>query len=163
MFTSYQQRTERSSVESGRTDPSRDVLTSSSTYRSSMAPRVTNIQRTRQSGIGGGSAGVTTRAYQSFQSSGAGVGFGPGLAALANFGVPLRGGANTSVALVGFNVTRQRDKRELVQLNDKFAQYIEKVRFLEAQNRKLVLELEALRSRSGQYVKKKLIITLKKK
>jgi len=151
MYTAYEQRTERTSQESTRTDASRDVSASSSTYRSAMGPRVTNIQRTRQSALGGGSAGVMTRAYQSFQSSGGSI--GPGLAALANFGVPLRGGQNTNMALVGFNATRQRDKRELVQLNDKFAQYIEKVRFLEAQNRKLVLELEALRSRSGQYVK----------
>ena len=41
-------------------------------------------------------------------------------------------------------------KRELCQLNDKFAQYVEKVRFLEAQNRKLQLELEALQNKAGQ-------------
>jgi len=156
MYTSYEQRIERRTEETGRADAS--ALSSTSTYRSAMGPRVTNIQRTRQSAFGAGSAGVATRAFQSFQSSGGAGGFGPGLAALANFGVPIRGGGNANLALVGFNLTRQRDKRELVQLNDKFAQYIEKVRFLEAQNRKLVFEIEALRSRSGQYVKKIMII-----
>ena len=54
-----------------------------------------------------------------------------GLAALAGSagGISIRGGGGQSTALVGFNATRQRDKRELVQLNDKFAQYVEKVRF----------------------------------
>jgi hypothetical protein len=51
---------------------------------------------------------------------------------------------------VNINTARKRDKRDLEILNDKFAQYVEKVRFLEAQNRKLALELEVLSSRSGQ-------------
>ena len=128
---------------------------SGTTYRSAMSPRVINVQRQRTPGFGGG-VGVTTRMYQSIQSSGGGGGgghFGPGLASLANFpGVPLRGSVNNNTALVGFNVNRQRDKRDLEQLNDKFAQYVEKVRFLEAQNRKLVLELEGLKGRTGQWV-----------
>ncbi|CAF1178608.1 unnamed protein product [Rotaria sordida] len=129
--------------------------TTGATYRSSINPRVTNVQRSRPlafgGGGGGGGSGVMTRIYQSFQSSGRRSGFGPGLAALANFpGVPIRGSNIGSTALVGLNASRQRDKRELEQLNDKFAQYVEKVRFLEAQNRKLLLELEALRNRSGQ-------------
>ena len=114
-----------------------------------MSPRVTNVQRPRSSAIGGG-GGVTTRMYQSIQSSGGGN-FAGGLASLANFpGVPMRGGAGGSMALVGLNTNRQREKRDLVQLNDKFAQYVEKVRFLEAQNRKLMMELEALQGRTGQ-------------
>lgn len=131
-------------------------ISEGSSYRSAMAPRVTNVntmQRSRASGLGGGGGnGVMTRVYQSFQSTGGSGNFGQGLSSIANFpGVPIRGGGgSTTTALVGFNITRQKDKRELVQLNDKFAQYIEKVRFLEAQNRKLLLELEALRSRSGQ-------------
>ncbi|CAF1089933.1 unnamed protein product [Rotaria sordida] len=48
------------------------------------------------------------------------------------------------------NATRLREKHDLVILNDKFATYIEKVRFLEAHNRKLQMELEFLRSRVGQ-------------
>jgi intermediate filament protein if len=38
----------------------------------------------------------------------------------------------------------------LIDLNDRLASYIEKVRFLEAQNRKLATDLEALRSRWGK-------------
>lgn len=46
------------------------------------------------------------------------------------------------------NSARERDKRDLMHLNDKFAQYVEKLRFLEAQNRKLKQDIEALESRS---------------
>lgn len=149
MYTQYEQRQERTSHNYDRIDNYDSSTTGSSTYRSAMSPRVTNIQRSRPSALGGG--GVMTRVYQSIQSTGGRGSFGPGLASLANFpGVPMRGSTSGNTALVGFNLTRQRDKRELEQLNDKFAQYVEKVRFLEAQNRKLQLELEALRSRSGQ-------------
>lgn len=145
---------ERTSHQYDRPDDSYDVSSSSSTYRSAMGPRVTNIPRSRPSALGGG--GVMTRVFQSFQSTGGSGGFGPGLASLANFpGVPMRGSTNVNTALVGFNSTRHRDKKDLEHLNDKFAQYVEKVRFLEAQNRKLVLELEALQNRAGQYVNRK--------
>ena len=48
------------------------------------------------------------------------------------------------------NTARQRDKDELVDLNDKFAQYVEAVRSLEALNRTLNHELSQLRNRTGQ-------------
>lgn len=124
--------------------------TSGSTYHSSISPRPVDLRRPR---VGGGNSGVVTRLFQSFQSTGTNQSFGPGLASLVNFpGVPIRGPNNqaTNTALVEINLTRQRDKRDLAQLNDKFAQYVEKVRFLEAQNRKLLIELEALKSRAGQ-------------
>lgn len=102
-----------------------------------------------------------TRMYQSYSTSGGSSGFNAGgigagmsglasIAGLGNFaGIPLRPNRGTS-ALVAVNETREREKRELCQLNDKFAQYVEKVRFLEAQNRKLQLELEALQNKAGQ-------------
>jgi len=102
-----------------------------------------------------------TRVYQSYSTSGGSGGFNTGgigagmsglasIAGLGNFaGIPLRPNRGTS-ALVAVNETREREKRELCQLNDKFAQYVEKVRFLEAQNRKLQLELEALQNKAGQ-------------
>ncbi|KAK0404807.1 hypothetical protein QR680_017640 [Steinernema hermaphroditum] len=46
--------------------------------------------------------------------------------------------------------SREREKKEISDLNDKLASYIEKVRFLEAQNRKLQADLEALRGKWGK-------------
>uniref|UniRef100_A0A7E4V103 Intermediate filament tail domain protein n=2 Tax=Panagrellus redivivus TaxID=6233 RepID=A0A7E4V103_PANRE len=46
--------------------------------------------------------------------------------------------------------SREREKKEMSDLNDKLANYIEKVRFLEAQNRKLAADLELLRGKWGK-------------
>ncbi|CAD6190659.1 unnamed protein product [Caenorhabditis auriculariae] len=45
---------------------------------------------------------------------------------------------------------REREKKEIMDLNDKLANYIEKVRFLEAQNRKLGADLDMLKNRWGK-------------
>ena len=45
---------------------------------------------------------------------------------------------------------RVKEKMDMQDLNERFASYIEKVRFLEAQNRKLADELEKLKSRWGK-------------
>ena len=49
--------------------------------------------------------------------------------------------------------TRQKEKRELGELNDRFAGYVERVRFLEAQNKKLQLELSVLKGKWGHETK----------
>lgn len=46
--------------------------------------------------------------------------------------------------------SRAREKKDMQELNERLANYIEKVRFLEAQNRKLVADLENLRSKWGK-------------
>lgn len=46
-----------------------------------------------------------------------------------------------------FLQTRTNEKAELQHLNDRFASYIEKVRFLEQQNQALTVEVERLRGR----------------
>lgn len=46
--------------------------------------------------------------------------------------------------------SREREKRDMQDLNERFANYIEKVRFLEAQNRKLGSELEDLKGKWGK-------------
>ncbi len=136
-------------------DFTRAGSSSYSSYKSQITPRSTNVQRRA-----GGPPGIMTRMYQSYSTTGGG-GFSSGnlgggmsnlasIAGLGNFaGIPLRPNRGTS-ALVAVNETREKEKRELCQLNDKFAQYVEKVRFLEAQNRKLQLELEALQNKAGQ-------------
>ncbi|MFH4975949.1 hypothetical protein AB6A40_002658 [Gnathostoma spinigerum] len=46
--------------------------------------------------------------------------------------------------------SREREKKEMSDLNDRLANYIEKVRFLEAQNRKLAADLDMLGSKWGK-------------
>jgi intermediate filament protein if len=46
--------------------------------------------------------------------------------------------------------TRDKEKKDMQDLNERFASYIEKVRFLEAQNRRLADELEKLKSKWGK-------------
>ncbi|CAI5450547.1 unnamed protein product [Caenorhabditis angaria] len=68
----------------------------------------------------------------------------------------LRSGAGSGLSGFGPNAastirdSREREKKEMSDLNDRLASYIEKVRFLEAQNRKLAADLEALRSKWGK-------------
>ncbi|KAL7677902.1 hypothetical protein ACOME3_004132 [Neoechinorhynchus agilis] len=138
-----------------------------SNYKSNIAPRTTVIHRTNvgptimtkvshsyvhSGGAGGASFGMTPAAFLGAASgfSGAGGALG-GLGRFGAMGVPMRpGGAGQyGGALVSVNETRMREKHQLSQLNDKFAQYVEKVRFLEAQNKKLQLELEALQKRAS--------------
>jgi intermediate filament protein if len=50
----------------------------------------------------------------------------------------------------GVKSSRDKEKKDMQDLNERFASYIEKVRFLEAQNRRLDGELEKLKSKWGK-------------
>jgi len=52
--------------------------------------------------------------------------------------------------LTDFRGSREKEKREMQNLNERLASYIEKVHFLETQNKKLEAELEALRNRKTE-------------
>ena len=115
-----------------------DVAESSFHYRSGIGPRSGNmITRTSTSPMKGGSSFMRTVEM----SSGGSGGF---------IDVP---GAYSKISGVGVtNVkhTREREKKDMQDLNERFANYIEKVRFLEAQNKKLANELEQLRAKWGK-------------
>ncbi|CAD5124848.1 DgyrCDS13103 [Dimorphilus gyrociliatus] len=58
--------------------------------------------------------------------------------------------AMSSVGVDNVKTSREREKKDMQDLNERFASYIEKVRFLEAQNRKLAQELENLKNKWGK-------------
>jgi len=61
--------------------------------------------------------------------------------------------AYTAVTQTGVNnvkTARVQEKKDMQDLNERFASYIEKVRFLEAQNRKLADELDKLKAKWGK-------------
>jgi len=62
-------------------------------------------------------------------------------------------GAYASVTATGVHQvvnSRDKEKKDMADLNERFASYIEKVRFLEAQNRRLADELEKLKAKWGK-------------
>jgi hypothetical protein len=50
----------------------------------------------------------------------------------------------------GFNQTREKERFELSTLNDKFADYVEKVRYLEAQNKKIQVDTSFLNGKQQE-------------
>lgn len=68
-----------------------------------------------------------------------------------NAGAPM---ANyTEITVTGVNSvkeTRDREKKDMQDLNERFASYIDKVRYLEAQNRKLADDLDKLKTKWGK-------------
>ncbi|PAA90974.1 hypothetical protein BOX15_Mlig002432g3 [Macrostomum lignano] len=60
----------------------------------------------------------------------------------------------TTAGLNNMLTGREKEKKDMRELNERFASYIEKVRFLEAQNRKLSEELQKLRDSWGKETEK---------
>lgn len=112
---------------------------SSGTYRPCIAPRNLIIQRSSMGSLGasmgGSGGGGGSRSYTLERSMHYG-------------GLSAPSGAYAAVTNSGVsNVkqSREREKKDMQDLNERFASYIEKVRFLEAQNRRLADELEKLK------------------
>lgn len=120
------------STSSNNDDPGSDFY-----YRSSIAPRTSSVYRSSTVGAGPVSPGATRISRTVEYSSG----FLPSLGSITNL-------SNTGVS--SFKTNREREKKDMQDLNERFANYIEKVRFLEAQNRKLATELDDLRSKWGK-------------
>ena len=55
-----------------------------------------------------------------------------------------------AMAVLAIKQKRDQEKQVLGQLNDRFAKYIDRVKFLEGQNKKLLAELEELRQHWGE-------------
>jgi len=104
-------------------------------YRSLIAPRTTIIQRTSYGPSYGAQQKQVTRSHAYNMMSAAPAG------AYANM---------TSAGVTNVKTSRDKEKKDMQDLNERFASYIEKVRFLEAQNRKLADELEKLKSKWGK-------------
>lgn len=97
-------------------------------YRSSITPRATSIMRTS----------MPTSPLRTSRVVDMSTNFVPHFSNVSSTGV------------TSYKSNREREKKDLQDLNERFANYIEKVRFLEAQNKKLASELEQLRSHWGK-------------
>lgn len=136
----------------------------SSSYRRTFGGSgFTTAPITRSSALGRGSGGshVSSRVYGVTKTSSSSPGYSSYRA--SSYGIPaLSAGISRSYAAglgetLDFSLadalnqeflqTRTNEKAELQHLNDRFASYIEKVRFLEQQNQVLTVEVERLRGR----------------
>ncbi|UJR22812.1 hypothetical protein I4U23_025842 [Adineta vaga] len=63
-----------------------------------------------------------------------------------SFGIPLKSNGSKATTVIAIQETRKHEQYDMNYLNNRFASYVERVRFLEGQNRKLQLEIEQLRS-----------------
>jgi len=71
--------------------------------------------------------------------------------AYSSVGTPAGGYTSLSArGVLDVTTSRHREKKDMQDLNERLANYIEKVRFLEAQNRRLADELEKLKSKWGK-------------
>ena len=106
-------------------------------YKSQITPRNTTfVQRTSMGS--GPVSGVISRSMQRSMSYGQ-----PSIAARVFTNI-------TATGVNNVRETRVQEKKDMQDLNERFANYIEKVRFLEAQNRRLADELEKLKAKWGK-------------
>uniref|UniRef100_A0A5F5Q216 Desmin n=1 Tax=Equus caballus TaxID=9796 RepID=A0A5F5Q216_HORSE len=105
-------------------------------------------------GTKGSSSSVTSRVYQVSRTSGGAGGLGAlrtsrlGVARAPSYGAgELLDFSLADAVNQEFLTTRTNEKVELQELNDRFANYIEKVRFLEQQNAALAAEVNRLKGR----------------
>lgn len=111
-------------------------------YRSQLGSRAPRVINRTSYGGGGNVSGGGTRVVKSMSYGyGAGVGSGPASGAYATM---------SAYGVDSVKTSRETEKRDMQDLNERFANYIEKVRFLEAQNRKLAEELDQLRRQWGR-------------
>jgi len=103
------------------------------TIRSGIQPRHLVIQRGSNNPFGGSSSTTIERSTR-YSTTGA----APNSLAIQATGVS------------GVKTSRDKEKKDMQDLNERFASYIEKVRFLEAQNRRLGGELDKLKSKWGK-------------
>uniref|UniRef100_A0A673HNW5 Desmin-like n=1 Tax=Sinocyclocheilus rhinocerous TaxID=307959 RepID=A0A673HNW5_9TELE len=139
---------------------------SSSSYRRMfggpgyLTPPMSRAMFGRASTGGSGSSRINSRVYEVTKASTSSPGFSSYRA--SSYSMPnLSAGYNRSYGGMGetldfsladalnqeFLQTRTNEKAELQHLNDRFANYIEKVRMLEQQNQAMVIEVERLRGR----------------
>jgi intermediate filament protein if len=113
-----------------------DLPSSTSTYKPVVHPRTTIIQRTVAGS--GPQMGYSSRIERS--------------SGYSMYGAPAAGSYSTitNTGVTNVKESRDREKKDMQDLNERFASYIEKVRFLEAQNRKLSDELDKLKSKWGK-------------
>lgn len=141
-----QQRTTTSTNDGERNVPITAVVplhtssSSSSPYKSNISPRHTVITRRN---IDRGTNNYSNN-YSSSHSS----------TLITSNAIQLRPtSVPTSASGLQLRETRQREKQQLCELNDRFASYVERVRFLEAQNKKLQMELTSLKGKWGHETK----------
>ncbi|CAF1256970.1 unnamed protein product [Adineta ricciae] len=103
-------------------------------YMSAITPRQVIVSRPVKT-LGGGNRSVTSKMTVS-QS-------------MSSNAMPLRSASVGHLALIPFNSQRTEEKRQLAELNDRFAEYIGKIRYLEAVNRKLSRDLDNIRNKKG--------------
>ncbi|CAG2235862.1 70 kDa neurofilament protein,Intermediate filament protein A,Muscle cell intermediate filament protein AV71,Muscle cell intermediate filament protein OV71,Intermediate filament protein ifa-2,Intermediate filament protein ifa-1,60 kDa neurofilament protein [Mytilus edulis] len=147
------------SKSSERITEKRTVITSSSSayddgddsiyYKSGIQPRQSTVVSrssvggpSMRSSIGGGGSGGTVYS----RTVEYGIGRSAGMPGLSPGGYEKV--SNSGVQTV--KSSREKEKKDMQDLNERFANYIEKVRFLEAQNRKLASELENLKTKWGK-------------